>query len=234
LAMNRLLDATPTDDVLRMIADRLRKDVQPFPAIQDTSRLTKLANPALHEFFVAEIGHPNYTRRANAATGLARLATTPADRMRLRQLLGDDQPYEVVVAALRGLAALDFDSVREFTSKQAAGSPDAGLRRAALELMAEHKSAGWDTAILETATPHQRPLIREVGLRGLSLLPRGDERVVASLRSGIASRDPQVAGIAIGLVGRLKETALEPDLRQMLSQGKHTAEVEAALKAMRP
>jgi aminopeptidase N len=234
LAMNRLLDAAPTDETLRMIADRLRKDVQAFPAIQDTSRLAKLGNPALHDFFFAETEHPNYQRRATAAAGLARLATTEADRTRLRQLLGDDQPYDVVAAALRGLASLDFGSVREFTIAQASNATDLTLRRTALELLAEQKTLGWDAAILQTATPNQRPLIREVGLRALALLPRGDERIVASLRSGLASRDSRIASVAIGLAGRLKERALEPDLRQMLAQGKHAAEVEAALKAMRP
>lgn len=233
LAMNRLLDAAPTDATLRMIADRLRKDVQPFPAIQDTSRLAKLSNPVLHDFFLAETEHPNYQRRANAATALARLASTESDRKRLRQLLGDDQPYDVVVAALRGLASIDFSSVREFTTAQASTASYPALRRAALELLADQKSVGWDSAILETATPHQRPLIREVGLRALTLLPRGDARVVASLRNGLSSRDSRVAGVAIGLVGQLKEKALEPDLQQMREQGKHTAEVEAALKAMR-
>ncbi len=233
-AMNRLLDAAPTDDTLRMIAARLRGDTQAFPAIQDTSRLAKLGNPALHDFFLAETSHSNYARRANAATGLARLATTEADRKRLRALLGDDQPYDVVVAALRGLAALDFNSVREFATAQASNASYPALRRTALELLAEQKSAGWDAAILETATPHQRPLVREVGLHALILLPRGDARVVASLRSAIASRDSRIAGIAIGLVGRMKETALEPDLEQMRAEGKHTAEVEAALTAMQP
>lgn len=231
-AMNRLLDAAPTDETLRMIADRLRGDLQPFPAVQDTSRLAKLGSPALHDFFFAETTHPNDARRANAATGLARLATTDADRQRLRQLLRDDQPYDVVAAALRGLAALDFASVREFTTTQASSATYPLLRRTALELLAEQKSSGWEAAILETATPRQQPLVREVGLRALSLLPHGDARVVASLRSGIASRDSRVAGIAISLVGRLKETALVPDLQQIKAQGKHTAEVDAALKAM--
>lgn len=231
-AMNRLLDGSPTDETLRMIADRLRRDVTAFPAIQDTSRLARIGNPTLHDFFLVETSHPNYERRANAATGLARLATTDSDRKRLRELLKDDQPYDVVAAALRGLASLDFDSVRAFATTQALNAQDATLRRTALDLLAQQKADGWEAAVLETATPHQRPLIREVGLRALALLPRGDARVVASLRSGVASRDSRIAGAAIELVGRLKERALQADLEQMRAEGKHTKEVEAALKAL--
>ncbi|HEU5117479.1 MAG TPA: M1 family aminopeptidase, partial [Isosphaeraceae bacterium] len=111
-AMNTLLEAGPTDATLRLIADRLRQDTLPFPAIPDTSRLAKLGNKVLHDFFLAETRHPNYERRANAAAGLAKLASGPSDRRRLEQLLGDDQPYQVVEAALRGLAAIDFASVK--------------------------------------------------------------------------------------------------------------------------
>lgn len=233
-ALGRILAAKPTDDTLRMIAARLRTDLQPFPAIQDTASLVALRNPVLHDFFLAETTHPNYQRRTNAATALAALATSDSDRQRLRQLLADDQPYDVVAAALRGLAGLDFDSVREFATAQAKTAPYPALRRTALEVLAEHRVAGWEAAILATAVPNQRPLIREVGLRALSLLPRGDARVVAALRSGIASRDSRVAGTAIGLVGQLKETALRPDLERMRTEGKHAPEVEAALKQLQP
>ncbi|HWD40108.1 MAG TPA: M1 family aminopeptidase [Fimbriimonas sp.] len=232
LAMNRLLNGAPTDATLRMIADRLRKDLQPFPAIQDTSRLAKLGNNVLHDFFLAETNHPNYDRRANAATGLARLASGESDRQRLHQLMGDDQPYDVVASALRGLAGLDYASIKDFATKQAANATFPALRRAALEVLADHPESGWDAAILETATEHHSPLIREVGLRALARLPHEDPRVVASLRSALASRDSRIVSDAIGLVGRLKEKALEPELQRMKAQNSHTAEVDVALKAI--
>ena len=231
-AMNRLLDGTPTDETLHMITTRLRQDLQPFPAIPNTGRLASLGNKALHDFFLAETTHPNYDRRANAATGLARLAAGPEDKARLQKLLADDQPYDVVAAALRGLAAIDFDSVRAFAMKQAAEAPFPALRRAALEVLADHTAPGWDVAILETATEHHTPLIREVGLRALSRLPHDDLRVANSLRSALASRDSRIVSDAIGQAGRLKQKTLEPDLQQIKAQGQHTAEVDAALKAI--
>ena len=234
-AMNRLLDGKPTDDTLRMIADRLRQDTKPFPAIPDTSRLAKLGSDILHDFFLAEISHPNYDRRANAASGLARLASGASgasDRQRLHQLLGEDQPYDVVAAALRGLAGLDFASIRDFATAQAGKATFPSLRRAALEVLADHHEPGWDAAILDTATEHHRPLIREVGLRALARLPHEDPRVVSSLRSALASRDSRIASDAISIVGQLKEKALEPELQRMKAQSQHTAEVDAALKAI--
>lgn len=231
-AMNRLLDGTPSDETLRMIADRLRKDTLAFPAIRDTSRLVKLDRAVLHDFFLAETTHPNYDRRVNATNGLARLVSGDSDRARLKQLLGDDQPYDVVAAALRGLAPLDFDSVRELALAQAAKAPFPSLRRAALDVLADNKAPGWDTAILDTATENHRPLIREVGLRALARLPREDARVAASLRSGLASRDGKIVSDSISLVGQLKVKALEPDLLRMKGLGQHVGEVDAALKAL--
>jgi aminopeptidase N len=231
-AMNRLLDGAPTDEILRMVAGRLRQDTRPFPAIPDTSRLANLGRDVLHDFFLAETRHPNYDRRAHAATGLARLASGTSDRQRLHQLLADDQPYDVVTAALRGLAALDFASIRDFAVSQASTATFPALRRAALEVLADHHDAGWEAAILETATEHHRPLIREVGLRALARLPDQDTRVVSSLRSALTSRDSRIVTDAIFLVGRLKEKALEPELQQMKAKGQHAAEIDAALKAL--
>ncbi|AIE86588.1 M1 family aminopeptidase [Fimbriimonas ginsengisoli] len=226
-AMNRLLDGNPTDETLRMIAGRLRRDTQPFPAIRDTSRLVKLGRGVLHDFVVAETSHANYDRRANAVAGLGM-----SDQPRLHQLLGDDQPYDVVAAALRGLSTLDFASVREFAMTQAAKATYPALRRTALEVLADHQAPGWDAAILETATEHHRPLIRELGLRALSRLPHDDPRVAASLRSALASRDQKIVTDAIDLVGRLKVKALAPELQRMKAQGQHVADVDAALKAL--
>jgi aminopeptidase N len=231
-AMGRLLEGSPSDETVRTIAERLRQDTLPFPAIRDTSRLAALKRDLLHDFWIAETNHPNYDRRAHAATGLAGIASSPADRERLHKLLGDDQPYDVVAAALRGLAAIDFPSVREFASTQASKAPYQPLRRAALDVLAANSAPGWQEAILDTATENHRPLIRELGLAELEKLPRKDPRVVGSLRSALGSGEPGVVVTAIGLTGRLKLIALTPDLERIKAHGEHAAEVDAALKAM--
>jgi len=147
-------------------------------------------------------------------------------------LLVYDQAYDVVTAALRGRSTLDFDSVHDFAMAQAkkAGFPE--LRKAALDVLAAHQAPGWDAAILDTATENHRPLIREVGLRALARLRGEDPRVAASLRDALNSKDPRIVSDAIGLVGRLKQKTLQPDLERMKAQGQHAAEVDAALKAL--
>ena len=231
-AMNRLLDGTPTDETLKMIAARLREDTQPYPAIPNTSRFARLGNAVLHDFFLAETRHPNYDRRASAAIGLAKLAKGESDRKRLHELLADDQPYDVAAAALRGLSTLDFPSVQDYAETHASKATYPALRRAALEVLADHNAPGWDAAILETATEHHRPLIREVGLETLARLPQEDPRVVSSLRSALTSQEPRIVSDAIRLAGQFKEKALAPDLERIKAQGRHTAEIEAALKAI--
>lgn len=231
-AMNRMLDANPKDEMLSMIVERLRADTQAFPAIPDTSRLASLARPVLHDFFVAELRHPNYDRRTHAVTGLALLANSSGDKELLIKMLGDDQPYDVVAAALRGLSKLDFGSVQKLAQNLAANAPYAPLRRAALDVLADHTAPGWDTAILGTATEHHRPLIREAGLRALVRLPSGDPRVAQSLKSALASRDSKIVSDAIDLTAKMKVKALEPELQRIKASGAHGAEVDAALKAI--
>ena len=231
-AMNGLLDGNPSDETLRMIANRLRQDDQAFPAITDTSRLANLKRDVMHDFFLAETKHPNCDRRMHATTALALLSASESDRKRLHDLLGDDQPYDVVAAALRGLATLDFPSVQGFATTQAAKANYPALRRAALEVLADHHAPGWDAAILETATEHHQPLVREVGLNALAKLPHDDARVITSLQNALKSRDSKIVSDAIHVTGRLKVKALKPDLEQLKAQGQHVGEVDAALKAM--
>lgn len=231
-AMNRMLDHEPSDETLKLIADRLEKDNLPFPAIRDTSRLAKLGREALHKFFVEESHHPNYDRRANAATGLSRMALNPQDKQRLHELLAEDQPYDVVAAALRGLAAVDYPSIRSFALAQAAKASFPALRRAALEVLADHHEPGWESTILETASQNHRPLIREVGLRSLVRLSKDDLQVTMSLRSALGSRDGRIVGDAITLTGQLKQKALTPELRKLKAEGQHLGDIDVALKAL--
>lgn len=231
-AMNALLEGTPSDDTLRLIAQRLRQDTQPFPAIPNTARLANLRRPVLHDFFLAETLHASFDRRTQATAGLARLNPSPADLRRLTELLAVDQPYDVVIAAMQGLADHDVPAVLEFAKAQATRATYAPLRRAALNVLADHKVLGWESAIVATAAETNRPVVREVGLQALRRLPLGETRQVSALRSGVQSRDSRVATTAIRLVGELKVAALTPDLQRLKSAGQHSAEVDAALKAL--
>lgn len=230
-ALSHLLDGKPTAETLGMVATELRLDLAPFPGLPDTAKLAALKRPELREFWLAELKHANYQRRANAATGLAGIAATTADRTLLRSLMSDDQPYIVVAAALRGLATLDFPSVREFATKAAKSTPSADLREAALDVLADAKAPGWVEAILASASDDNITLIRCPGVDALVRIPRDDKRLPDALRSALASPEPPVVESALRAATALRIKAIVPDLERL--KAKMGAAVDAALKACR-
>jgi aminopeptidase N len=228
-AMNLLLDGTPTEATLQMIVKKLKADTAAFPALPDTSKLAGIHRPSLHDFWLSELNAANYTRRANAATGLAGVSSGAADIDRLRKLLGDDQPYVVVAAAVRGLAKIDYDLVGEFASRMARHTPSQDLRRASLDVIATAKAAGWDQAILDTAAEGNRTFIRQIGVDELTNLPYADARLAPAIRSALhAGEDPVITAAVKLIVGRNLKNFL-PDLQDLKSHSIHTAEIDEAI-----
>jgi aminopeptidase N len=229
-ALDKLLDGTPTAETLQMIAQELRKDTAPFPGLPDTSKLASIHRKELRSFWLAEITHPNYARRANAATGLAGVAD-PADKATLHRLMGNDQPYVVVAAALRGLAVSDFESVRAFALEQGRTSPSSDLREAALDVLADAKANGWIEAILTSASDANITLIRCPGVEALKRIPSDDPRLPGALRSALESSEPPVVSCALRAAAALRVKAILPDLERMKAKGNTGAEIDAAIKA---
>lgn len=230
-AMGRLLEGTPSTETLKLITDDLRRDLGDFPALPETAKLAALKRPDLKEFWLAETKHPNHRRRANAATGLAGIATTPADRAVLVKLMGDDQPYSVVAAALKGIAATDFPAVQAFAAKAARTSPGADLRAAAMDVMADAKAPGWIEAILESASDANITLIRDPAVSALKRLPRDDPRLPDAVRSALASSEDSIVYGAIVTASALRLKALVPDLERLKTHSGYTGEIDAAIKA---
>lgn len=231
-ALDHLLDGNPAAETLQMIAQELRKDNLPYPALPDTSKLASLHRPELRSFWIEESKHANYQRRANAATGLAGVANATSDRELLHRLMQDDQPYAVVGAALKGLAKIDFESSKPLAEKWAKTSPGADLRAAALEVLAEAKSNGWIDAILDSASDKNITLIRCRGVEALVRIPRDDARLPDALRSALSSSEEPVVGSALRAATMLRIKAIIPDLEQLKKVRPGMAgEIEAAIKA---
>ena len=203
-ALNKLLDNNPTPETLQMIVQELTTDKAPFPALVDTSKLASLKRQELKSFWIGELIHPNYKRRATAVTGLAGIAQGSADSVILRRYLGDNQPYVVVAAALRGLAALNFESVHEFAEKEARTSMSADVREAALDVLADAKAKGWMEAIFESASDSNIELIRLIGVDELKRIARDDPRLPTALKSALASSEPAVVASAMKTAALLK------------------------------
>lgn len=195
-ALDRLVDSAPDEATLRLIASVLRSDLFEFPGLTETTKLAALKRPTLHDFWVAETTHPNDQRRANAATGLAGIANSPTDFALLNSLLKDDQPYLVVAAALRGLAATQYGSIRKLALDLARSSPSSDVREAALDVIADTKEPGYIEAILATASDSNPTLLRYPGVKALRHVPKDDPRLLPSLRSAVQNGEPSVAEAA--------------------------------------
>jgi hypothetical protein len=229
-ALAHLVDNGLTDGGIQAILASLRKDREQYCAVRDTLKLAGLNLPELHDFWVEETKHPNIERRTCAATGLAGVSRGPADFAILKGLLADDQPYTVVAAALRGLASLDFPEVGDFALKAAKTSKNQDIRAAALDVLADAKAPGWDTAILETAAEGHTTFIRRIGVRALTKLSPDDSRLAASVRSALHAGEDQVVSAAIEVAGSKHLTAVLPDLQALKARGAHVGEADAAIQ----
>ena len=106
-AMQMLLEGTPTDDTVRIIADGIRADSEMAPALRSIRGLSNLKREDLRELFMGLPSHQNFDRRAEAVQALGELKATPEASAKLRSLITDKDPISVVVSAIRVLATWD-------------------------------------------------------------------------------------------------------------------------------
>ncbi len=231
-AMSHLLDGEPTDATLQAIVRKLQQDSGDFPALPDTSKLASLKRATVHDFWVSELKSPNYSRRANAATGLAGVSNGSEDIARLKKMLGDDQPYVVVAAALKGLAKIDYALVRDFAANVALKTQSQDLRRAALDVMTAAKAPGWDAVILDTSSEGHSTYIRQIGVDALTNIPAEDPRLLNAVRSALHAGETPVISAAIHQATARNLKALIPDLQDLKSHGIQAAEADAAIKKL--
>lgn len=229
-ALSKLLDGNLSSETLNQIVTRLRQDRTEFCAVRNTTKLAELKLPELHAFWLEEAKHPNFERRACAATGLARIANGASDVAVLHKMLGDDQPYISVASAIRGLATIDFPSIKDFVFKMAKSAKNQDVRTAALDVLAQSKPNGWEYPILETASEGHTTFIRRIGVRALAHLEAEDPRLANSLRSAFHAGEEQVVSAAISVAGSHKVKAVLPDLQALKAAGAHVGEVDSAIR----
>lgn len=116
-AMRRILADNPTDDAIKFVADLVSKDTSPFPAFRDLNALRDLAKPNLRVFWMAQLSHKNFDRQAVAVAALAKLPTDTATTAKLRSLINESSPIDVVVQSIRALAAWDLKANEDVIKK---------------------------------------------------------------------------------------------------------------------
>ena len=229
-ALSHLVSGNLTDSALQAILESLRKDQDAYCAVRNTLMLADLKRTDLHNFWVAETKHPNAERRTCAATGLAGVANGATDLAILKSLLKDDQPYTVVAAALRGLATVNFASVQDAALQFAKTTKNQEILTAALDILADAKAPGWDSAILDAAREGHTTFLRRIGVRALSKLSAEDPRLAGAVRSALLAGEEQVVSAAIEIAASKQLKTVVSDLQALKARGEHGAEVDAALK----
>ena len=105
-AVRRLLK-NPTDTNVALVVAALKADTGISPALRSTFQLVELAKPELRPFWTSMLDHANFGRRTIAVTALAKLPVDAATTAKLRSLINDKAPIQVVIASINALAAWD-------------------------------------------------------------------------------------------------------------------------------
>ena len=105
-AVRRLLK-NPTDTNVALVVAAFKADTGISPALRSTFQLVELAKPELRSFWMGLLDHANFARRAIAVSALAKLPADAATTAKLRSLINDKAPIQVVVASISALANWD-------------------------------------------------------------------------------------------------------------------------------
>lgn len=116
-AMRQMLNVKPSDATIKQVADFVRADKQRFPVLRTVRGLANLAQPGLRELWLDQLDHPNSDRRSEAVLALSKLPADPATTQRLRGLINETQPLQVVVGAINALAAWDLPGNKDVIQK---------------------------------------------------------------------------------------------------------------------
>ena len=128
-AVDMLVAAKPTEAEIARVLSVIRADTAAFPVFRRITRLTGLATPAIADLFRAQLAHANLDRRVQGVMALASVRPTDDDVRRVRALVTDDAPYELIVAAVGTLGAWDPVANRDVLERARVMTwPDATIR----------------------------------------------------------------------------------------------------------
>jgi len=106
-AMRRILDAEPSEDTIKMVASVLAAEKDVTPAFRSIRQVALLHKPYLRSFFEGLLNHANFGWRAEAVAALGELPQDPGTTAKLRALITDKDPIQVVINSIRALAEWD-------------------------------------------------------------------------------------------------------------------------------
>jgi aminopeptidase N len=106
-AMKRLLANSPSDGDIALVANVVSTDTSADPSFGTIAPLIDLALPSLRSFFLGQLESKDIARRTEAVNGLAKLPADPSTVQKIRTLINDQAPINVVVASIAALRKWD-------------------------------------------------------------------------------------------------------------------------------
>lgn len=113
----RMILAEPTDADIKLSVAMLEKDNGIAPTFEQVQRLANLSKPDLRSFWIGQLSHKNFSRRAQAVTALSKLPADAETTRQIRSLVTEDAPIQVVVNAINALKAWDAKGNRDIFEK---------------------------------------------------------------------------------------------------------------------
>ena len=108
-ALNRLL-REPTENSRKFAMDLVSRDKDAKqPVFRNLSALVAATTPEMRSFWMSQLEHENFDRRAIAVQGLAKLPADPGTTAKLRSLVNEKAPIQVVINAIGALASWDAE-----------------------------------------------------------------------------------------------------------------------------
>lgn len=105
-AFNRLMKLGGQANIQTCV-DVVQADKGESLVFRNINSLVNLAHPDLRPMWIDMLNHANYDRRAAAVLALSKLPADAATTAKLRSLINDQAPIQVVVNAINALAAWD-------------------------------------------------------------------------------------------------------------------------------
>jgi aminopeptidase N len=233
-ALNRMLTGTPSAEVVEAATSVLQPDRGVEPAFIDTSRLLSLKRSDLRGFWEDELGHEHFGRRSQAVAALGLLPPDAGTNSKLRSMVNDREPYDVVTAVIRTLGKLDFTGNRDLIEGQARTSLERDSRAAALALLIENKAEGAADLVFQAAEETQPIVVQSAAFDVLQRSTFDDPRLLPLLRANIASDDYQgLVFEAVSVARNRKMKELLPELRELAKRTPFAIDfLQTAIKAI--
>lgn len=212
-AMDAMLSGKPSDEAVQIAVDALKADNSAFPAFLGFPRLVALQRESLRPFFMSQLNHLDFERRASAVRGLSMLAANAATTQVVRGYVNDEAPYAVVASGIEALAKWDAKGNMDLIAKAATMSSNHEvIRQAAFAALATSKTPESIDLIVKSASKGSSPDLRRAAINAMGSIDAKEPKTHQALVDALAEDDFQILFSAVSAAQQRKDESLVPAL----------------------